>query len=930
MRPGRRIGVGLALAVVVSIVTVAWMRHRSEPRWQGRSVTEWLLHLEQYQSESRQSRGAVVLPGTASPESPEERRRRAEQARQEMEIARNALRQIGTNGFPVLGRMLEVTDSTVRKELVSWSREFPSGFWRLRSDAEWHRMGSEGFQLFGDEAISHLLGCLENGTAAGRRNAIRLLADIRMRGPTVVPRLAAALSDSDGSVRLHAARALAQWGRGPVEPLIQALSDPDAELRSAVVQTLGGTLQESSRTRPRLVAMLADGDNGVQVAVIGALARLGEDSQEYVTHLVTHLDGPLQQACAQALGSVGPVATNAVPRLWRIVTSDQAEGDMRQAALRALGEILRHGPVSPEWVERIEGLLASDDLSSLAVQVLGGWGAAGVPALVRVLEASHDRPDVVENALEALEEMGDDAEGAIPAILRCAGDPNEEIARRARRVLEGMPPSAIPRLLETLDPAVPATWAVSVRLLGAFGHREEGFLRTLVEALTQATLAPTAAEVLGSLGAEPEWVIPALVRGAEAAADATTRLAAVDAMGRFGKEGGAAVECLLGLLSIHAGAWGSSSPTEPLPDGTTALSGEAERILALHAAGSLARVAPQAEEVRPVIESALRRGTAEQRAFAVDIVRNTDVDGAFAVPALLELLKGDDLWLRVRAAESLGKTKSGAEAAVPVLIAAMGDPSWRGYSGAVESALARIGRPAVAGLVELLTDASKRNRALWALQGMGAEGAVAAPHLVRLLSEAEAETRRSACRCLMGLETNAISVRLALGRLAEAIDGEPSILANLARAVIDPGDVPAWNATVLALEDERDGIRELAAVALRQRGPMAGEAVSALVAALHGPFEAQVVRREIVGTLGVLAPESPVALRELMTTVQDEDEWVALAAVRALGEAGPPAREAVPTLRRLLEPGSGWRHGRQEVKDVMATIDPASPSVGRR
>lgn len=67
-----------------------------------------------------------------------------------------------------------------------------------------------------------------------------------------------------------------------------------------------------------------------------------------------------------------------------------------------------------------------------------------------------------------------------------------------------------------------------------------------------------------------------------------------------------------------------------------------------------------------------------------------------------------------------------------------------------------------------------------------------------------------------------------------------------------------------------------------------------------------------------------------MAAVQDDDEWVALAAVRALGEAGPSAREAVPTLRQLLESGSGWRHGRRDVQDALAKIDPASPWMGER
>jgi len=190
------------------------------------------------------------------------------------------------------------------------------------------------------------------------------------------------------------------------------------------------------------------------------------------------------------------------------------------------------------------------------------------------------------------------------------------------------------------------------------------------------------------------------------------------------------------------------------------------------------------------------------------------------------VLKGNDFWARVRATEALGKIGPGAEDAVPELLERIADTSGMGYSKSVGSALARIGEPAVPGLVH-----------------------------------------RS--------ENNA---------------GEPGILAALALSVVDPGNTRALPRTVETLRDERDVVRELAVLALRLRRPLPAESVAALLGVLNRPFESGGVRREVLATLGVLIPQSPDALRALIRATQDEDEWVALAAVRALGEAEPTTR----------------------------------------
>jgi HEAT repeat protein len=886
--------------------------------------------------------GSGVSMGPAVAESPDVQRRRMVEARSELEFAKEALRQMGTNGIPVMGRMLEATDSTTRREIVSWMRRQSWIRWQPRLDHEWHHIGGEGLKIVRDEAVPYLLSRLETGNVAGRRNAAILLGEIQTRGPTVIPRLAMAMRDSDRSVRMVAAQALARWGLGPVETWIEALSDTEAGIRRIAAEALSRMGRRADPARPYLLKLLEDSEVEVQTAAVQALGSMGEGSEGFVDFLLMRMNGDQhrQEMFVRALGEAGPAATKAMPRLWEIVESETTENEMREKALAALGNIASRVPVDAAFVDRVVGFVAVEGLGSTAVEALGRLGARGFPALIRVLELGSDRPDVIEKVLEVLLDSGLDAGDALPLLLRWADDSNDEIARAAVRVLEPLPRARDPQLVGAMDGASPSQWCVLARILGSREVRDERLVGTLLEALGNPALASTAAEVLGKLQADPGRAIPALLQCAKGATETKVRLAAVDEIGRYGPGAGSAVEFLKELVGAGAvaGAWGAPSGTGIPPGetpgstagGTSAATTEGAGILALHAAGALARIEPGTAEIRPVLDHALWHGTVVQQVFAVDVVKDTDLDGRFAVPGLVEVLKGKELWARVRAMEALGKVGPAAEEAVPELLEAIGDPSWMGYSESVGSALARIGQPAVPGLMGLLAVPEKRRVALGILQGMGPVAERSSPILVHLLSDSDAEVRRMACRCLMAMGTNAISVQPGLVHRSEGVSGEPGILAALALSVVEPSHARALARTVEALRDERDAIREMAVLALRLRRPFPVETVPELLGVLNGPFESGGVRREVLVSLKVMIPHSPDALRALIRATQDDDEWVALAAVRALGEAGPSAREAVPTLRRLLESGSGWRHGRQDVLDALAKIDPASPSVGGR
>jgi HEAT repeat protein len=168
----------------------------------------------------------------------------------------------------------------------------------------------------------------------------------------------------------------------------------------------------------------------------------------------------------------------------------------------------------------------------------------------------------------------------------------------------------------------------------------------------------------------------------------------------------------------------------------------------------------------------------------------------------------------------------------------------------------------------------------------------------------------------------------ASGALAR-IRGQSAPRLGEARPTTGPVDVPLL---VEALHHEDVRVREWAAVALRDLGPGAQEAVPALVAVLRDPgsgirdwaalalgavaIEVTAVLPELVHalndgnmflraaaatSLGALGSRARPAVPQLVTALRDENGGVRARAAVALGRIGPLARDAVPALLRLLE-----------------------------
>lgn len=214
-------------------------------------------------------------------------------------------------------------------------------------------------------------------------------------------------------------------------------------------------------------------------------------------------------------------------------------------------------------------------------------------------------------------------------------------------------------------------------------------------------------------------------------------------------------------------------------------------------------------------------------------------ESAKGVEALRGDLKSPDPAVRGAAAAQLSQFGPAAAAATPELIALLEDPVyWSGTSdlgGTIGEearfALSRIGEPAVAPLVELLTSDQPESRRVAAL-ALGSIGSrQATPRLIGLLADAEPTVRAAAVEALTGIgDPAAFDPLLKLAESNPAGVGLESLTRALGASDRDRGieTFVAWT------KHAQRGMREAAASALVQwREP---RSIDALLAAMDDEY----------------------------------------------------------------------------------------------
>jgi HEAT repeat protein len=238
-----------------------------------------------------------------------------------------------------------------------------------------------------------------------------------------------------------------------------------------------------------------------------------------------------------------------------------------------------------------------------------------------------------------------------------------------------------------------------------------------------------------------------------------------------------------------------------------------------------------------------------------------------------------------RAQEASSKLARLGAAAIPAMLEGLGSTE-RMTRELLVPAFAQIGAPAVASLTAAIADKSPQRRrgAIDALFVLTMHEQVdmtpAVPALKAALTDADAEVRRSA-----------------LGMLAVVLEeaADPLLIA--------------------ALKDTDRGVRVSAAqsFALRRSG---GQPAPKL------PGDLTAMGRIAIRS-GANRQVPPEAAPALIAALEDNDQYVQVAAAQALGKLGPMAQSAAPRIAQLLE-----HHGEHKGKNGFGGHDFANALVG--
>ncbi|WP_435007352.1 HEAT repeat domain-containing protein [Tundrisphaera lichenicola] len=337
---------------------------------------------------------------------------------------------------------------------------------------------------------------------------------------------------------------------------------------------------------------------------------------------------------------------------------------------------------------------------------------------------------------------------------------------------------------------------------------------------------------------------------------------------------------------------------------------------------ALAATDPDPKRLIPSFVSHLKARTDR---YAASAMKALEEIGEPVIPAIIEILNGENPASRRHACEALVRIGPSARLAIPALIEALKRPDDWTRDAAIGT-LGQIGPDAVGPLTRALEDRDPKVRggAARALEHLGPQAANAAPALIRSLLAPGPIDEPAPAR-----ESDNEGWRR---------DGEPRPAGSYAvlRAIGEPAvpvllgqlDRPEIEARIVALRaigflggDAKGTVPRLttllsdpklraeAASALGGIGPSARPAIPVLITALKDPIPA--FRSRVAETLGrigwcgrmrpyVYETAAQSAIDPLISALQDPDPSVRAAVARALEDIGDEASAALPRLLVLL------------------------------
>jgi HEAT repeat protein len=485
---------------------------------------------------------------------------------------------------------------------------------------------------------------------------------------------------------------------------------------------------------PALQSGLKDHDPAVRLNVAACLCNGARRVKEAIPVLSAALkDRSLRSQAVEVLGRTGPQASEAIPALLEALQGDNRDYAFVGRAGSALEQI-----AGPESVKLLLQALTRvpKRFRPLIVEALGQTGAAGLPALIKLVD--DEDPAVCAVAARSLGHAGRSAVDAVPALIKALQHKEGQVRREAVQsvgAIGAAAQAAMPALIEILndDQGENRILASEAMAYVAPGNSQAVSALAAIAGGSDVGFRRQAIAALGRIGPKAVAAIPAL---AEA-------LRSADPMLR--------VEAALSLA--HVGIVDAASPPRSVLGDT--LSDEVLSLLLdlvrernhpsrTRAMEALEQAGFHGESAVAVLTRALwDEGAA--RIKAAEALGRMGPLAKSAIPGLSELLKRPEPAARIQAALALWRIDRQAEQAVPVLVSELKCRTARGQTRVLLV-------PGRFGVISSMPPEPPCRQAAEALGVMGSAARAAVPALRQALMEPDEAVRSAAAEALKKID----------------------------------------------------------------------------------------------------------------------------------------------------------------------------------
>ena len=372
-------------------------------------------------------------------------------------------------------------------------------------------------------------------------------AKTNLPASTSVSALIRVIKSAPSALRNSPEATAAGLGVAALPATLDLLKSSEEEFRLSAVRILSEMRPETKGATTGLAFALKDSSKEVRQRSIDALGRIGPAASNAVPAIVQAIGrGALEDDYIEASEAVNRIGVAGIPAL--VQAAKDGNNKSRAFAIRALSEYITGQR------KIVRGTLNAERAHLVT------------PALIGALDDQAN--DIRQTAIEALEQLGD---LAIPALKEALLQKNTQIRFGAASVLGKLhaeTKTSVPLLIEALGKADPIWVDQAVQALEAIGPEAKSAVPALIKILSfdppqtridygggnmGQPIHRKVAQALGAIGPDAKAAVPALVQMALHGQMNGDDWSAAQALGRIGPEAHSAVPILIQMIKRAGG-----------------------------------------------------------------------------------------------------------------------------------------------------------------------------------------------------------------------------------------------------------------------------------------------------------------------------------------------------------------------------------------